>query len=78
MINKGQITETIYEKQNSESLRTKEIVESVNRTVLKTSEYLKTYTPVAVQRETYMKVVSLLFRMTGMAPIVNDAKNHLS
>jgi uncharacterized protein (TIGR03790 family) len=78
LINKGQITETIYEKQNIESLRTKEIVESVNRTVLKTSEYLKTYTPVAVQRETYMKVVSLLFRMTGMAPIVNDVKNHLS
>jgi uncharacterized protein (TIGR03790 family) len=79
LINKGQITTLIYEKQNSiESISTQEIIESVNKTVLKASEYLKKYIPVASETEIYSKVVSLLFRMAGMAPIVNDAKNKIS
>ena len=77
LINKGQITDTIYEKQNSESLQTKEVISSVGKTVLKASEYIKEYVSVA-ERETYSKVVSLLFRMAGMAPIVKDVKNQMS
>ena len=78
LINKGQITTLIYEKQNIEFMPTQEIIESVNKTVLKASEYLKKYIPVASEMETYSKVVSLLFRMAGMAPIVNDVKNQIS
>ncbi|ODS32448.1 MAG: hypothetical protein SCARUB_02436 [Candidatus Scalindua rubra] len=78
LINKGQITTLTYEKQNIESISTKDIITSVNKTVLKASEYLKKYIPVAAERETYSKIVSLLFRMTGMAPIVNDVINQLS
>jgi uncharacterized protein (TIGR03790 family) len=77
LINKGQITDTIYEKQNSESLQTKEVISSVGKTILKASEYIKEYVSVA-ERETYSKVVSLLFRMAGMAPIVKDVKNQIS
>jgi len=77
LINKGQITDTIYEKQNSESLQTKEVINSAGKTILKASEYIKEYVSVA-ERETYSKVVSLLFRMAGMAPIVKDVKNQIS
>ena len=38
LINKGQITTLIYEKQNIESISTQEIIESVNKTVLKASD----------------------------------------
>jgi len=78
LINKGQITTLIYEKQNIESISTQEIIESVNKTMLKASKYLKKYIPVASETEIYSKVVSLLFRMAGMAPIVNDVKNKMS
>ncbi len=78
LINKGQIITLAYEKQNIECISTQEIIESVNKTVLKASEYLKKYAPVASEMEIYSKVVSLLFRMAGMAPIVNDVKNQIS
>jgi uncharacterized protein (TIGR03790 family) len=77
LINKGQITTIIYEKQNIESISTLEIIRSVNKTTLKASEYLSKYVP-ASETETYSKVVSLLFRMAGMSPIVNNVKNQIS
>ncbi len=77
LINKGQITTLTYEKQNSESLQAKEVLNSVSKTILKASEYIKKYVSTA-ERETYSKVVSLLFRMAGMAPIVKDVKNRIS
>ena len=78
LISKGQTTTLIYEKQNIESISTQEIMKSINNTVLKASEYLKKYIPVAAEMENYSKIVSLLFRMTGMAPIVHDVKNQIS
>ena len=78
LINKGQITTVTYEKQNIESLQTEEVIESVTKTVLKASEYLKNYAPGIEHMETYSKVVSLLFRMEGMAPLVHEAQNQIS
>lgn len=77
MINNGQIATIIYEKQNIESIPTLEIIKSVNKTTLKASEYLNKYVP-AAEMEAYSNVVSLLFRMIGMFPIVNNVKNQIS
>lgn len=77
LINNGQTATIIYEKQNIESIPTLEIIKSVNKTTLKASEYLNKYIP-AVEMEAYSNVVSLLFRMTGMFPIVNNVKNQIS
>ncbi len=78
LINKGQITTVAYGKQDIESLQTKEVIESIKKTVLRASGYLKNYAPVVAEMETYSKVVSLLFRMEGMAPLVHEVKNQIS
>ncbi len=77
LINKEPITTVIYENKNIESLQTKELIKSVKETVLKASEYLTNSAPVAKEIETYSKVVSLLFRMEGMAPLFYEVKNQI-
>jgi uncharacterized protein (TIGR03790 family) len=76
LLHKGKITTLIYQKQYSESIQTKEVLNSVSKTILKASEYIKEYVSVS-EKETYSKVVSLLFRMAGMSPIVKDVKNQI-
>ncbi len=78
LINKGKTTIVTHEKQNIESIQTKEVVKSVKKTVMSAFEYLKNYVPVAAERENFSKVVSLLFRMEGMAPLVHEVKNQIA
>ncbi|WP_133111603.1 TIGR03790 family protein [Candidatus Scalindua japonica] len=77
ILDKGKITTLTYEKQSLEALQTQEVIKSVSKTILKASEYIRQYVSVA-EMEDYSKVVSLLFRMAGMAPIVKDVKNQVS
>ncbi len=78
LIERMPIDKVIQGKQNIESLQTKELIKSIKGTILNASEYLSNIAPVAAEIETYSKVVSLLFRMEGMAPLVNDVKNQIA
>lgn len=77
LIDKRTVTTPNYEKQNIESISTSEIIKRVNKTVIKASEYLKKYIPTASNQETYLQTVSLLFRITGMSPMVKDIRNQI-
>jgi uncharacterized protein (TIGR03790 family) len=78
LIDTGKVTLPNYERENIESISTPEIIKSVNKTVIKASEYLKSYTPTASNQETYLQTVSLLFRITGVSPIVRDIRNQVN
>ncbi|MCP4267526.1 MAG: TIGR03790 family protein [Candidatus Brocadiaceae bacterium] len=77
LIDQGVATTPNYEWQNIESISTSEIIKSINRTVTKASGYLKNYTPTALNQETYLRTVSLLFRITGMSPMVKDIRSQI-
>lgn len=77
LIDNGNVTTLNYEKQNIESISTSELIKSVNNTVIRASEHLKKHIPTASDQETYLQTVSLLFRITGMSPMVKDIRKQI-
>ncbi|NOG85723.1 MAG: TIGR03790 family protein [Candidatus Scalindua sp. SCAELEC01] len=79
MTNRGTIITPSYKHQNSEAIETDEIIFCVNKTIKAATEFLATVSPdVGGDLNTYSKVASLLFRMVGMAPLVNNTKERVS
>jgi hypothetical protein len=77
LIDKGMVSTLNNKEQNIESIPTSEIIKSANKTVIKASEYLKKHVPTASNQEAYLQTVSLLFRITGMSPMVQNIRNQI-
>ncbi len=78
IINGGKIVTPSYKRQDSEAITTNEIVKSVNKTIEMATEFLANGTPdVGGDLNSYSNAASLLFRMVGMAPLVNNTQENV-